>query len=238
MALRIVLHEIGPPSELTQIFASAGYRVITCDGREEIERAVRLGCELVVLDAAAAEPSAICRDLRAQGSDVPVLVLAAAAEEEETVQALDAGADDYFIRPGHLPELLARVRAVLRRSGRLARPDARVRVDGAARRAFLDGRELTLSAKEFDLLSLLVGASGRVVTREQIMREVWRTEWFGATKTLDMHVSWLRRKLGEVRGRPQFIVTVRGVGFRFESGQCAGEDEGAIGPESKQGAEH
>ena len=91
-----------------------------------------------------------------------------------------------------------------------------VRVDPESRRAWLDSEELVLTAKEFDLLRVLVRDAGKVVTREQLMREVWETTWLGSTKTLDMHVSWLRRKLGDDATDPQFISTVRGVGFRFE----------------------
>ncbi len=242
MPLRIALAQDGsvPHSGLAAIFGAAGYQVAPCPDERSIQREVRLGCDLVLVDLASAPFDAVsfCRDLRDQGSDVPVMMLSERLTEGETVRALDAGADDYFVNQGHLPELLARVRAVLRRSGRLVKDEARIRVESESRQAYLDGRELRLSAKEFDLLQVLVRASGRVVTREQIMREVWQTEWFGATKTLDMHISWLRRKLGEVRGQPQFIITVRGVGFRFEPGQCIRENESAISPESKQGAQY
>ena len=91
-----------------------------------------------------------------------------------------------------------------------------MRIDAEARQAFLDDDELQLTAKEFDLLRVLVREAGRVVPREQLMREVWDADWYGSTKTLDMHVSWLRRKLGDEAGQPRFIATVRGVGFRFE----------------------
>ncbi len=91
-----------------------------------------------------------------------------------------------------------------------------MRIDAEARQAFLDDAELQLTAKEFDLLRVLVREAGRVVPREQLMREIWDADWYGSTKTLDMHVSWLRRKLGDEAGQPRFIATVRGVGFRFE----------------------
>jgi DNA-binding response OmpR family regulator len=134
------------------------------------------------------------------------------------VLGLDAGADDYVAKPFRLAELLARVRAMLRR-GAEARPSEvnGVRVDEAARRAWLGEVELELTPKEFDLLALLLRQAGSVVTRERIMEEVWDEHWFGSTKTLDMHVSWLRRKLGDDPARPRFISTVRGVGFRFET---------------------
>jgi DNA-binding response OmpR family regulator len=126
-------------------------------------------------------------------------------------------------KPFRLAELLARVRALLRRGapdvrGEPSTADSGVHIDVESRRAFLDGEELHLTAKEFDLLRVLVRESGRVVTREDLMREVWETTWWSSTKTLDMHISWLRRKLGDDASHPRFITTVRGVGFRFERG--------------------
>jgi DNA-binding response OmpR family regulator len=161
----------------------------------------------------------VCRRLRTDGHGFPVLVLTARADEVDTVVGLDAGADDYVTKPFRLAELLARVRALLRRgspdSGTAARG---VRIDVESHRAFLGDEELNLTAKEFDLLRVLVRDAGRVITREQLMREVWDTTWWSSTKTLDMHISWLRKKLGDDAANPRFISTVRGVGFRFERG--------------------
>jgi DNA-binding response OmpR family regulator len=203
---------------LARALRREGYEVdVRADGREALAGATE-GVDLLVLDLGlpGMDGLEVCRELRAQGQTVPVLVLTARADEVDTVVGLDAGADDYVTKPFRLAELLARARALLRRGGHEASTPIRVRIDAEARRAFLDETELHLTAKEFDLLRVLVREAGRVVPREQLMREVWDADWYGPTKTLDMHVSWLRRKLGDDAGQPRFIATVRGVGFRFE----------------------
>jgi DNA-binding response OmpR family regulator len=158
----------------------------------------------------------VCHRVREQRPWVPIVFLTAQDGEMDAVNGLDAGADDYVTKPFRLDELLARVRAQLRRTTAEQFQAADVRVDVAARKAWRGDEELELSPKEFDLLALLVREAGRVVTRERIMAEVWDENWFGSTKTLDMHVSWLRRKLGEDADDPRRLVTVRGVGLRFE----------------------
>jgi DNA-binding response OmpR family regulator len=160
----------------------------------------------------------VCRALRAGGHTLPVLVLTARNDEVDTVVGLDAGADDYVTKPFRLAELLARVRVQLRRQSGSALVVQGVRVDPESRRAWVDGAEIALTSKEFQLLALLMQEAGTVVARERIMREVWQTDWWGSSKTLDMHVSWLRRKLGDDASRPRYISTVRGVGLRFELG--------------------
>jgi DNA-binding response OmpR family regulator len=159
----------------------------------------------------------VCRQVRRKHPTLPIVLLTAQDGELDAVAGLDAGADDYVTKPFRLAELLARVRAQLRRSdpGELRAGD--VTVDPAARRTWVGETELDLTPKEFELLELLVRNAGLVVARERIMEEVWDENWFGSTKTLDMHVSALRRKLGDDAAAPTRITTVRGVGLRFES---------------------
>jgi DNA-binding response OmpR family regulator len=158
----------------------------------------------------------VCHRVREGRPTVPIVFLTAQDSEMDAVGGLDAGADDYITKPFRLAELLARVRSQLRRTTAERFHAADVTIDVAARKAWQGEEELELSPKEFDLLALLVREAGRVVTRERIMDEVWDENWFGSTKTLDMHVSWLRRKLGEDAESPRRLVTVRGVGLRFE----------------------
>jgi DNA-binding response OmpR family regulator len=197
-----------------------GYRARrVARGRAGLE-AVDAETGLVVLDLGLPDIDGIevCRRLRATWPDLAILILSARDQELDIVAGLDAGADDYLVKPFGLSELLARVRAHLRRASERDAESAAplqaggVTVDVGARRAFRDGAELPLRPKEFDLLALLVAQAGRAVTRERIMRDVWDTEWMGSTKTLDTHVLTLRQKLGP----PEAITTLRGVGYRFE----------------------
>ena len=155
-------------------------------------------------------------------TSIPIIVLSVWGAEPQKVAALDAGADDYVTKPFRLAELLARVRALLRRGTVEGSAALGVRIDPDARRAWHGETELDLTTKEFDLLWILLRDAGKVVTREQIMREVWDAKWWTSTKTLDMHISWLRRKLGDDAHSPRYITTVRGVGFRFERGDKPG----------------
>ena len=160
----------------------------------------------------------VCRRLRADGVDSPILMLTARDAVADRVAGLDGGADDYLTKPFSYAELLARLRALTRR-GPIDKPvelrAGDLRLDPARRRVWRGETEIELSPKEFALLALLVREAGKAVTREQIMDEVWDVNWFGSTKTLDVHVSGLRRQLGDSPDTPRFIQTVRGVGFRF-----------------------
>jgi len=143
-------------------------------------------------------------------------MLTARDEELDVVIGLDAGADDYVTKPFRMGELLARVRARVRLQTEASLAVGDIRVEVSARRAWQGERELDLAAKEFELLAVLVRNAGSVVSRERIMSEVWDTNWFGPTRTLDVHMSSLRRKLGADPAARQYLTTVRGVGFRFE----------------------
>lgn len=162
----------------------------------------------------------VCRRIRAAGRDLPVLMLTARTDEADFVVGLDAGADDYVAKPFRMAELLARVRALLRRRLPSLLEVNGVRVDASARRVEVDGVEVTLANKEFELLRVMMSRAGQVVTREEILAEVWNDPALKASKTLDMHMSWLRRKLASARSTPDTgspISTVRGVGFRFDA---------------------
>ncbi len=207
---------------LARALRREGYEVeVREDGPTALDAGMQGGVDLVVLDLGlpGMDGLEVARRLRAEGHTVPILILTARADEVDTVVGLDAGADDYVTKPFRLAELLARVRALLRRgAAEPQQPPAThgVRIDVESHRAWMGDEELQLTAKEFDLLRVLVRDAGRVVTRDQLMREVWDTTWWSSTKTLDMHISWLRKKLGDDAANPRYIATVRGVGFRFE----------------------
>jgi len=204
---------------LTRALEREGYDVVVRrDGPGTLQAALSGSVALVLLDLGlpGMDGLEVCRRLRDARSSVPVLVLTARTEEVDFVVGLDAGADDYVSKPFRLAELLARVRALLRRRGADVLEANGVRLQISARRVWQDGAELQLSNKEFELLRVLLENAGSVVTREQIMRDVWDDTEGSASKTLDMHVSWLRRKLGDDPQHSRLVSTVRGVGFRFE----------------------
>jgi DNA-binding response OmpR family regulator len=203
---------------LVRSLARDGHEVeLAVNGEAALSAIVATPPELLILDIGlpGIDGIEVCRVARRSHPELAILMLTARSSELDEVLGLDAGADDYVTKPFALSVLLARVRALLRREAPADRLEAGgVRVDPGARRVWRDGRELELSPKEFDLLALLLGSAGRVLERDRIMHEVWDENWWGSTKTLDVHMGTLRRKLGD----PSPITTVRGVGFRFETG--------------------
>lgn len=214
-------------ASIAEPFAKAlarnGFETVTArTAKEALALAARIEPDLVLLDLGLpdADGRDVCRELRRR-SRVPIVMLTARGTEMDRVVGLELGADDYVVKPFSGPEVIARIRAVLRRSAPLE-PEQRVisvgglEIDTEARRAELDGKQLELSRKEFDLLAELARNRGRVVSREDLMSRVWDRNWFGSTRTLDVHVALLRKKLGDGPSKPRFIQTVRGVGFRLE----------------------
>ncbi|MFJ9844923.1 response regulator transcription factor [Kitasatospora sp. NPDC101155] len=190
---------------------------------EALREVAQVGCDLVILDLGlpdldGGEALKMIRGL----TDVPVIISTARDDEAEIVRLLNDGADDYLVKPFSGEHLSARTAAVLRRLGSGAAPVARVlRVGGLAidlqrREAVLDGRALDLTRREFDLLAFLAARPGVVVPRKEILAEVWQ-QTYGGDQTIDVHLSWLRRKLGETAANPRYLHTVRGVGVRLEA---------------------
>ncbi len=199
-----------------------GYQTVSAtNGEDGLALALSDAPDLVLLDVMMPRMSGwdVCRELRRRGVDVPVIMLTARGAEADRVRGLEAGADDYVSKPFSLRELLARVRAVLRRPGprrkfeEFAFGDARVRLRG--RQAFRAGREVRLTRKEFDLLVFLVEHRGEVLTRERLLDEVWGYERYPTTRTVDTHVLRLRRKFEDDPDEPKWIETVHGQGYRF-----------------------
>jgi two-component system response regulator RegX3 len=196
--------------------------VLTGTAAGALQLAEETDPDLVMLDLALPDGDGrdVCRELRRR-SDVPIVMLTARGTEMDKIVGLELGADDYVVKPFSAAEVISRIRAVLRRSGqRDGQPEEPIRVgelelDPGARIARLRSSELDLSRKEFDLLAELMRNAGQVVSREDLMARVWDVNWFGSTKTLDVHVGWLRRKLDDDPNSPTYIETVRGVGFRF-----------------------
>jgi DNA-binding response OmpR family regulator len=185
-----------------------------------LQAAVEPGLELVLLDLGLPDLDGhtLLTMLRAV-SRVPVIITTARDDEQEIVRLLEAGADDYVIKPFTAEQLHARVRAVLRRAGEADAVAALelggLRVDPRSREATLDGEQLQLARKEFDLLLFLAARAGEVVSKQTLLAEVWHQPYGGSDKTVDVHLSWLRRKLGETASAPRYLVSVRGVGVKL-----------------------
>jgi two-component system, OmpR family, response regulator RegX3 len=200
----------------------SGFRpTIAVTGAEAVAVLASLDPDVVLLDLSLpdADGRDLCRQIRSQ-SDVPIIIITASGSITDRVVGLELGADDYVVKPFAVGEVVARIRAVLRRAhvAKAQRDElavADLRIDLGARRAWRAQTELDLTRKEFDLLARLAEDAGRVVSREALMSDVWDENWFGSTKTLDVHIGWLRRKLGDDPSAPVYIQTVRGVGFRL-----------------------
>jgi DNA-binding response OmpR family regulator len=194
--------------------------VLAADGRSGFERAIALKPRLILVDLRMPRLSGteVCKRLRASGMKTPLIVLSAAAGELDKVQLLDIGADDYVVKPFGVRELLARIRAVLRRT---APPDTKVLefgqvdVDLTRRVVQRDGRELKLTRAEYNLLTYFLQNPDRVLTREAILNSVWGYDHCPQTRTVDAHVVRLRQKLEPDSARPRYFLTVHGVGYRF-----------------------
>jgi two-component system, OmpR family, response regulator RegX3 len=221
----MVEDEAGITEPLADALAREGWdSAVAGTAARGLELAEQLRPELVLLDVMLPDGSGydVCRELRRR-SEVPIIMLTARGEETDRIVGLEVGADDYVVKPFSARELVARIRAVLRRTHReqAGEDDAlevgALRLDQARHEATLDGGPLDLTRKEFELLRMLMRNAGTVVSRDQLIDEVWDVNWFGPTKTLDVHVSGLRKKLGDDPAAPRYLHTVRGVGFRFAS---------------------
>ena len=218
----LVEDETSITEPLAEALRSEGFETRVAGTVAEALELARTAPDLVLLDVMLPDGSGfdVCRELR-QTSRVPIIMLTARGEEADRVVGLELGADDYVVKPFSAREVVARIRAVLRRVD-APEPDddgpveiGELRLDPARREATHRGEALELSRKEFDLLELLMRNAGSVVSRERLISEVWDTNWFGSTKTLDVHVSGIRRKLGDDPSEPRYLHTVRGIGFRF-----------------------
>jgi DNA-binding response OmpR family regulator len=219
----IVEDEVTLRETLAYNLAKEGYEVTkAADGAEALELARASKFDLIVLDIMlpGLDGLSFCRILRKEQA-TPIIMLTARGGEVDHIIGLESGADDYIVKPFSLGELLARVRAVLRRAPSIALRSDRLEsgdlsIDLGARRASLRGNELRLSHKEFDLLAALVRNKGAVLSRDLLLEEVWGYDHMGDDRTVDVHVRWLREKIEDNPSEPQRIVTVRGVGYRFE----------------------
>jgi len=204
-----------------------GFEVtVARDGQEALSKFERGKFDVVLLDLMLPKVSGldVCRNIRSS-SDIPIIIVSAKGEEVDMVLMLEIGADDYVTKPYRLRELVARIRAVLRRREALEQvivPEEEIiigpiRLDVDARRCFVQGEEIKLRKKEFALLHLLIENPGRVMTRDVLIDRVWGSDYVGDTKTLDVHIKRLRSLIEQDPKNPVHITTVRGVGYRFET---------------------
>jgi len=207
--------------ELLDALRASGFEVEVSVNLRTARQAVERPYDLILLDLGLPDGDGLdlCRELRAGGRNVPVLILTARDLPEQRVRGLDVGADDYVVKPFHLPELIARVRTILRRAhgtsgaGRAEWRD--LTVDPESRRVERGGRELSLTRREFDLLLFLLQAPGRTWTRDQLLARVWGSSYDGDARTVDLHIRRLRAKIEDDPGDPRYLETVWGVGYRL-----------------------
>lgn len=220
----IIEDELAMRTALADILATEGHRVLVApDGETGLERALAEQPDLTLLDIMLPrlDGFAVCAELRRRGRMEPILMLTAKGQIEDRVTGLDAGADDYLVKPFSTDELLARVRALLRRTQRQAAATrelawGEVRVDLARQRAWRRGKELRLTTKEFAILRLLADADGEPVSRERFLDVVWGYGAFPTTRTVDTHIASLRAKLEPNPEQPRWLKTVHGLGYRLE----------------------
>ena len=212
------------PLEL--LLSKEGFTIETArDGREALEKFAKTNPDLILLDLMLPEVSGteVCRQIRAK-SQVPIIMLTAKDTEVDKVVGLELGADDYVVKPYSKAELVARIKAVLRRNNADAFVNqggsisaGPVVIDVERHQVSINGENIALPLKEFELLEFLVRNSGRVLTRTQLIDRVWGSDYFGDTKTLDVHVKRLRAKIEKDQANPVYIQTIRGLGYKFES---------------------
>ncbi|MBV9872813.1 MAG: response regulator transcription factor [Frankiaceae bacterium] len=216
----LVEDDVALGGALVALLAEAGHEVRWAKSLAEARGANPATAELILLDLGLPDGDGLnlCRELRAAGADAVVVVLTAKSDETAAVRALDGGADDFVTKPFRPAELVARLRAHLRR-----RPDSDdelriglLRIQPARRLVWLGDAAVSLRPKEFELLQALASRAGTVVRRELLIDEVWDEHWSGSTKTLDVHIAALRRKLADAGDRWERIETVRGYGYRFD----------------------
>ncbi len=221
----IVEDEAALAEPLAYLLTREGYETtVAADGLEALTEFDRAGADLVLLDLMLPNlpGTEVCRELR-QRSSVPIIMLTAKDSEVDIVVGLELGADDYVTKPYSTRELLARIRAVLRRQTDAGDIDDGVLAAGAVRmdvekhQVTVDGEVVAMPLKEFELLELLLRNAGRVLTRGQLIDRVWGADYFGDTKTLDVHVKRIRSKIEPDPSNPRMLVTVRGLGYRFEA---------------------
>ena len=224
MALLLLIEdEPGLRLTLTDRLTAEGFKVESrAEGISGLEAARGAGYDLILLDVMlpGMDGFTICRTLREEGVDTPVLMLTARGQVDDRVAGLKLGADDYLPKPFHTPELLARIEALLRRARKEPLAEnlrfGRIEVDARAAVVRKDGVEVALSAKEYQLLRFLAQRAGEVVSRDTLLKEVWGYNSTPNTRTVDVHMTWLRQKLESDPSQPVHLVTVRGMGYRFD----------------------